>query len=63
MKQTKADKALDKLIEKIYCQVANGVQVNVMDIPKIFSESRSRILSGLTPEAAVTSVVFKYRLN
>ena len=63
MKQTKAEKAMDKLIEQTYYAVANGVQVNVMDIRKIFAESRALILSGSTPEAAVTSVVAKYRLN
>lgn len=63
MRQTKADKAMDKLIEKTYYAVASGVQVNMMDIGKIFAESRALIISGMTPETAVASVVAKYRLN
>jgi len=55
-----AQKQIDRMIEKIYYKVASGKQINIMDIPKVFAESRRAIANGSTVEQAVRASVLMY---
>lgn len=63
MKQTKADKQLDKDIERTWYKMASGVQVNIMDIANIFREARVAVQAGRTLEGVMTEIIARYRLN
>jgi predicted DNA-binding ArsR family transcriptional regulator len=56
-------KALDKEIEKIYYKVGDRVQINIMDIGKIFAAGRAAYEAGTDMEAAIKAAVEKYRKN
>jgi len=43
MKQTKAEKIIDARIDRVYRRHCSGVQVNIMDIPKIFAVGHKAI--------------------
>jgi hypothetical protein len=45
-KQTPADKAIDVRIDKLYRVNFQGVQINIMAIPKLFDAARAVILAG-----------------
>lgn len=60
MKQTKAEKLLDKAIEQEYYKQANGLQINIMDMPKLFSLARTEVASGSSVEEAVKNGVSKF---
>ena len=52
---------LDKHIERAYYAIAQGKQINIMDIGKLFNEATADVLQrGLTVEQAVTLAVVKY---
>lgn len=40
------EKQLDKLIEKLYYQNAQGKQIRILDIPKLFQSAKTWIRSG-----------------
>jgi hypothetical protein len=56
----KTDHALDKQIEASYYKIASGYQINIMDIGKVFFESRRAILNGATVDQAVRAAVLMY---
>jgi len=56
-KQTKQEKAADKLVERLYGESCSGVQINIMDISKVFSVGRSAIAQGKTEEETKTAIV------
>jgi hypothetical protein len=56
----KAKKQMDKEIETAYYRLAQGQQINIMDIPKVFAESRRAILNGATVDQAVRAAVLMY---
>jgi cystathionine beta-lyase/cystathionine gamma-synthase len=47
-KQSKADKLIDKQIDLAYRETCSNIEVNIMDIPRIFEECRKAILAGST---------------
>jgi hypothetical protein len=62
----KAERALDKAIEQEWYRQGFGVQVDIMDIPKIFRDVRAAMLAGGEGDvmkAAVAEAVKKYRKN
>ncbi len=46
-KQTKAEKAIDKRIEKAYYAGCSGIAINVLDIGKVFNYGRC-VETGIT---------------
>ncbi len=63
MRQTKAQKQLDKDIEQAWYRMAAGVQVSIMDIPAIFREARVAVEAGRTLEGVMTEIIARYRKN
>jgi hypothetical protein len=53
----------DSAIEQAWYRLASGIQVNMMDIPKIFKECREAMQSGQSVEDVVKAAIAKYRLN
>lgn len=60
---SKKEKQLDTLISNAWQKLASGVQVNILDIPKIFREVKTELAGGVSLEDAVISLRDKYRLN
>ena len=57
------DAALDKAIEAAWYRLASGVQVSILDIPKIFRDVRLEVSGGLELDAAVAAVRDRFRKN
>lgn len=55
--------AQDTLIERAYYRVAQGVQINVMDIGKVFAAGRQALAAGGDLDAAVAAAVAQLRQN
>lgn len=55
--------AIDKEIERIYYRIACGVQINMLDIPKIFFAGRDAELLGQDMEAAIAAKIAELRQN
>lgn len=49
-KRTRAEKLLDKRIEKAYYRTCSGIAINIMDIGKVFAEGRRLIAEGKSEE-------------
>jgi hypothetical protein len=62
-RQTKAEKQADKQIEQAFYRVANGAQINVMDLGKVFSAGRAAIAEGKDLDAAIRAIVAVLRQN
>lgn len=56
-------KALDTRIEQHYYRTHGGVQINILDIGKIFQAGREAAGRGESIEAAVDQAVAKLRQN
>jgi len=57
------NKQLDKEIERIYSQHGNGVQIGMMDIPRIFTAGHQAHEAGESIEGAILAAIAKYRRN
>ena len=62
-KRGKLEKALDKEIERVYYKLASGVQVNIMDIPKIFDDAKIEHSAGVPIEQAMPAIIERYRVK
>lgn len=63
MRQTKVDKQIDARIAAIYTRNCSGIQINILDISKIYRVGREAILSGQDPEPAIVAFVQTIRQN
>lgn len=54
---TKADKAIDRRVEAAYYATCSGVQIDVMDISKVFAAGRQAIANGADDEALRSAIV------
>lgn len=53
-------KALDKEISRAWSQHASGVQVGIMDMPKIFKDIKDAYAQGTSLEDAIRAAAEKY---
>ena len=58
-----AERALDAAISGAWHRLMSGVQVPIMDIPRIFRDIKLEMAAGVPLEQAVTSVGTRYRVN
>jgi hypothetical protein len=50
-------KQIDKLIETSFYRVASGVQINIMDIGKVFTAGRAALAEGRDLDTAIREIV------
>ena len=62
-RQSKADKALDRQIDAIFRANCSGIQIDMMDISKIFAAGKAAAAAGADIQAAVLSTVAALRKN
>ena len=55
-------KQLDKMVEQAYYKQGRGVQINIMDIGKLFKDVSEAYLAGQDLDEAVKAIK-KYRQN
>ena len=55
-KQSKIEKAIDKRVEKAYYASCSGIQVNMMDIGKIFNAGRVACANGASEDELKTVI-------
>ncbi len=59
--KTTTTKTIDREISKAWSRLASGVQVNVMDIPKIFRDARDLVSLGQSVDDAIRSLIPRYQ--
>lgn len=57
------DRILDEAIGKAWPRLADGVQVEMMDIPRIFRDVKLEVSGGMGLDEAVTKVRDRYRID
>lgn len=65
-RQSKADKLIEQRIERAYYKTCSGVQINVMDIDKVFDAGRKALRmsdSEADLERAIVEFVATIRKN
>lgn len=63
MRQTKQEKAQDQLIEQTYYRLGQGVQINIMDIGKVFAMGRAALKAGQDLDEAIKLAISHLRQN
>jgi hypothetical protein len=58
-----AEDAIDKAIGRAWAQLMSGVQVPIMDIPRIFRDIKLEMAGGVDLQTAVQAVGGRYRVN
>lgn len=58
-----AAKKLDTEISKLYHESCNGIQINMMDIPKVFEAAKKARTEGRDMKEAIVSFVQSIRKN
>lgn len=56
IKKTKAEKALDMEIEKLYKKHCSNIQISMMDIPKVFEAARKARHEGKDMGEAIVNL-------
>ncbi len=62
-RKSKAEKALDAEIDALYREHCNGIQVSIMDIPRIFAHAKQARAEGRDMKEAIVSFVNSIRKN
>lgn len=62
-KQSKADKALDREIDKLYRENCANIAIDIFDIPKVFAEAKKARAEGRDMKEAIVSFVNSVRKN
>ena len=55
-KLTKEEKLIDKRIDLAYRKTCSGIQINMLDIPKVFKFGRIKIMEGEDDAALCSSI-------
>ena len=63
MKQSKADKLLDREIDKLYRENCANIQINIMDIGKVFAHAKAARAQGQDMKQAIIDFVQTIRKN
>ncbi len=63
MRKKKQLKQLDSEISQRWTKLAHGIQVNMMDIPRIYQYCREKTLQGYDLDTSVNDMIEKYRMN
>lgn len=63
MKQSKADKALDKEIDNLYRENCSNIAIDIFDIPKVFAHAKQARAEGKDMKEAIVSFVNSIRKN
>lgn len=63
MKRNKANKALDKEIDRIYREDCSGIQISMMDVPKVFEVGYKAHADGVDMKEAIVKYVQSIRKN
>ena len=63
MRKSKAEKEIDRRIETTYYKYGQGVQISILDIPKIFRIGRDAILANQDLDAAIQGAIKKFQVN
>jgi hypothetical protein len=62
-RQTKAEKALDAEIDQLYRVNCSGVQIPMLDIPKVFAVAKQARAEGKDMKEAILAFVATIRRN
>ncbi len=62
-RQSKKEKEIDALIERTYYRHGSGVQINILDIPKVFRMGREALASGRNLDDAIKEAIAQLRVN
>jgi len=62
-KQTKEEKARDRLIEQTFYKYGHGVQISIFDIPKIFKIGQDALETGADLDTAMQTAIAQFRQN
>lgn len=60
---TKEERKLDQLIAREYYAQGDGVQINILSIPKIYSDCRRDLKAGESIVTAMSNAIDKYRIG
>jgi ribosomal protein L18E len=59
----KEEKRIDNEINRLYSQHGQNVQINILDIPKVFKAGHAAVVAGQSLEQSVLDSIAKYRQN
>jgi hypothetical protein len=62
-RESKAERQLNEAIEQTYYRLAQGVQVNILDIPKIFRDAKIELAAGVSLEQSMPGIIARYKAN
>lgn len=62
-RKTKAEKALDNQIDALYREHCCNIQINIMDVPRVFEHARKAHAEGKDLKEAIVSFVNSIRKN
>ena len=59
----KIEKQLDEQVALAYSRHGYGVQINVMDIGKLYKDCKAAVATGISMDDAMLAAIAKYRQN
>ena len=55
-RKTKAEKIAERRVDMAYRATCSGIQINILDIPKIFAYGELKVAEGLDDAALAASI-------
>lgn len=56
-KQKKQKKQIDRRVELAYYATCTGVQISILDIPKVFAAGRKAVAEGVDEDGLKTAII------